>query len=243
VRKNIKIGFSEIGGIYIGEDIQTEQHLHHAITIAVSFSEKFHFESGQQSVFCSGIIIQPNAIRKFINPYKSYVAFIHIDPFCSQGFNLTDKSETFKELSPAQTQNILEILRNWFSVNENNEKLTEELIVQIAAKIGIISNTVKMDSRIVQAIDLIRKSEKSTLKHVAASNNLSTYRLSHLFKEQTGMSFREFVLYSKLIKSLKAICDNQNFTQSSYSGGFSDQAHFTRTYFKAFGILPSRSVK
>jgi AraC-like DNA-binding protein len=52
---------------------------------------------------------------------------------------------------------------------------------------------------------------------------LSSSRLSHLFKEETGLSVRQFVLHRKLVKSLQAMYEQHNFTESSFMGGFSDQ--------------------
>lgn len=240
--KKIKIGFSDIGGIYIGKDIQTEQHLHHAITIVISFSENFNFWFEQQKISCPGVIIQPHTLRKFNSQKKNYVAFIHIDPFSIQGLKLTNKIETFRQLTPLQLKNTTKVLKKWFFDKKNNEELTMEVINNIICEIKTINNN-KIDARVKNSIDLIRQTETVTLKKVADYVNLSTFRFSHLFRQETGMSFREFVLYNKLIKSLKAIYQQQNLTYSSYSGGFADQSHFTRTFYKAFGILPSKSVK
>lgn len=242
MKRDIKIGFSDIGGIYICKDIQTDQHLHHAITIAVSFSEKFDYWCDQQKISCTGVIIQANTIRKLINPNKNYMAFVHIDPFSQQGLKLTNKNEPFKQLTPLQVETVTELLGNWFSDERNEESKTVQIIDEIVCKIGYSSN-IKIDERIKLSIETIRQSEEITLKKIAEQSYLSTYRFSHLFKQQTGISFREFVLYTKLVKSLKAVYQNQNLTHSSYAGGFADQAHFTRTYYKAFGILPSKSVK
>jgi hypothetical protein len=40
-KKKFKIGFSNIGGIYIGKNIQSVFHEHYAISILVSFGEAF----------------------------------------------------------------------------------------------------------------------------------------------------------------------------------------------------------
>jgi len=242
VKKHIKIGFSDIGGIYIGKDIQTSEHLHHAITVAVSFSDEIDYWCERQKVSCKGVIMQANTIRKLVNPDNSYIAFIHIEPFSEQGLKLTDRKEPFKQLSLIQVKNITKRLEKWLSDEQNDESLTKKIIDKIISEIGYTSG-IAIDKRIRKAIDKIRKTEDITLKQISEHSHLSMYRFSHLFKQQTGISFREFVLYTKLVKSLKAVYQKQSLTHSSYLGGFSDQAHFTRTYYKAFGILPSQSVK
>lgn len=44
-------------------------------------------------------------------------------------------------------------------------------------------------------------------------------------------------------KSINAIYEQNNLTQASFIGGFSDQAHLTGTFKKNFGIKPSDSIK
>lgn len=241
--RKIKTGFSDIGGIYIGDNIATDTHIHHAVTIAVSFSEQFVFECENTAISCSGLVIQPHILRKFINPLHARVAFVHIDPFSDQGLILREHTRHFKELTDVQIHNIIRLLKSWSATDTNNEDATSYLIQQIVSKTGIRKRHRTLDERITKAIARIRISENTSLKNMAAFCDLSTYRFSHLFRQETGLSFREFVLYTKLVRSLKAICQNQSLTQSSYAGGFSDQAHFTRTYLKAFGILPSQTVK
>lgn len=241
--RKIKTGFSDIGGIYIGDNITTDTHVHHAVTIAVSFSEQFVFEYENTTVSCYGIVIQPHTIRKFINPHHARVAFVHIEPFSDPGLILREKTGSFRELTDVQIQNIVRLLKSWFVTDTNNEDATSYLIQQIVSQTGIRNRHRALDERITKTIALIRISENTSLKNMAAFCHLSTYRFSHLFRQETGLSFREFVLYTKLVRSLKAICQNQSLTQSSYAGGFADQAHFTRTYLKAFGILPSQTVK
>ncbi len=243
MRKKIKIGFSDIGGIYIGTDIQTGRHLHQAVTIAVSLSDPFLLQCEQTEFSCTGVLIQPNTFRKFTLPGRGYVAFIHIEPFSSQGLSLTDKESPCKILNPLQIKSITRLVQNWFHGYENNETHTEEIINKIIRETGTHSPTYTIDPRIAHSIVSIRHTSNPTLKEISQAIHLSSSRFSHLFKQQTGISFREFVLYTKLVKSLKAIYLHQSLTDSSYSGGFADQAHFTRTYFKAFGILPSKSVK
>lgn len=242
MRKKIKIGFSEIGGIYIGDSIETNQHFNHTITIAVSFSGKFAFWTNHQTIYSSGIIIQPHTTRKFKSLNKNYVGFIHIAPYTKQGLKLINKLETHRHLTDDQLKYIRESLSQWFIQTKNNQNITEEIIDKISEKIGFKTG-ISIDARIQKSMDFIRKSETTTLKEIADYINLSKYRFSHLFRQETGMSYREFVLQAKLVKSLQAIYNKQNLTHSSYSGGFADQAHFTRTYYKTFGILPSKSVK
>lgn len=242
INRKSKIGFSDVGGIYIGQNIQTNKHQHNAITVAISFGKPFNCRINNLNVSSTGLVMQANTHRKIINPENNYIAFIHIEPFSEQGLQLTNKNKPYKKLTLTQTKNIIKTLKEWFSNNEINEKTTLKVINEVFLKTEI-SSGLEIDERIKESIKIIKTSNKITLKEISERVCLSTYRFSHLFKQQTGVSFKKFVLYTKLVKSLKSICESKNFTHSSYYGGFADQAHFTRTYYKAFGILPSQSIK
>ncbi len=240
---NRKIGFSEIGGIYIGEDIQTTEHIHYAITIAVSFSGAISFECEGKPVNFRAAVIQAATRRKFSGPEKNLTGFIHIEPFSTEGRRLTNRDKSCVVISESETEKILAYLHEWFTSDANNEQVTTRLIQRIVHLLNPVPEVPALDERIEKVMSLVRNSEQTGLKEAAQAVHLSPYRLSHLFRQQTCISFREFVLYAKLVRSLKAISRQQTLTESSHAGGFSDQSHFIRTYYKAFGILPSQSVK
>ncbi|SEC77846.1 Helix-turn-helix domain-containing protein [Tenacibaculum sp. MAR_2009_124] len=237
---NKKIGFSNIGGVYIEENIQTKTHIHQAITVIISFKDNFDCFIEQKQISSSGIVIQPNTIRQFNSPENNSIAFIHIEPFSEQGLKLIDRDIPFTELSKSQTENIIMFIKKWALHKGNQEKLTEELINSTIKEIKPTTNNLTIDKRIKKVIDIIQKTENTSLKSISKTVNLSTFRLSHLFKQETGITLKKFVLHTKLVKSIKAIYQNQNLTQSAYSGNFADQAHFTRTYKNSFGVLPSK---
>lgn len=243
MEERIKIGFSDIGGIYIGKKFSTVPHLHYANTLAISMSENFEFILNGVKTNCSNILVKYNSHRQFLNPNQTQVAFVHIEPFCDESMTFSLAGSGLRFLSESQENKLRSILDSWYQNPINDEKVTYEAIQKTISEISEKTAPRKIDKRIWTAINHIRQTESYTLTDIADTVNLSAYRLSHLFKKETEISFREYVLYQKLVKSLKAIHKKNSLTQSSHIGGFADQAHFTRTYYKAFGILPSQSIK
>ncbi len=89
--------------------------------------------------------------------------------------------------------------------------------------------------------DLSKAPIKSTLTEIAANYNLSPSRLRTLAKEQIGVSLSNLLLFRKLVKSLELLASGSILSEAAQVGGFSDQAHFSRTMRKMFGITPSSS--
>ncbi len=247
IEKKFKIGFSEIGGIYIGKNIQSNFHDHYAITILISFGEPFKItKADQKEDFYKVAIIQKNINYNLQSTEKDFVAFIHIVPYSKEGINLSNNESAIQKLDIEPFENVLTELKTWFESSENDTEKVENLL-KLVSEIPQTSKKEKViiDERIRKSFDLImyNESEKLPINQIAKSVHLSTSHFARLFKNETGMTFREFVLHSKLIKSIFAMYKENSLTEASFLGGFSDQPHFTRTFKSAFGIKPSSSRK
>lgn len=245
--ENFKIGYSDLGGIYIGKNIQSSFHQHHLIAIVLSYGEPFEITRENNLIESyRAVLIQKDANYKLITSEKDYVIFIHLDPYSEIGINLTQSKNQIQSLDLNLFTEILNDFKEWFDEKENSVESTENLINKIY-KVIITRDKEprKIDERIFKCIEFIKQSDldKISIQQIASFINLSTSRLSHLFKFETGLTFRQFVLHRKLVKSLQVMYKQHNLTESSFVGGFSDQPHFTKTFKNAFGIKPSASKK
>lgn len=244
---NYKIGFSNIGGIYIGKGIQSESHKHYAISIILSFNEAFEITTldNEQHV-CKAAIIQKNISYSLKSQNNNFIAFVHIVPHSEIGIKFSNRNNLIKELPIQLFENILVDLKKWFRQKENETNKVEYLL-NLLCEIISRDDEVKpvFDERIIEAIDLISQSddEKLNISKIANSVRLSSSHFARLLKKETGLTFREFVLQSKLTKSIYAMYKSNSLTEASFIGGFADQPHFSRTFKNAFGLKPSHSRK
>ena len=136
-------------------------------------------------------------------------------------------------------------MNEWFESSENDINKVKHLLNELSL---IPKNPnqerIKIDERIQKSFELImqNESEKLPISQISTAVCLSTSHFARLFKKETGMTFRKFVLHSKLIKSIYSMYENNSLTEASFIGGFADQPHFSRTFKNAFGIKPSSSV-
>ena len=78
-----------------------------------------------------------------------------------------------------------------------------------------------------------------TLEAAARIAGLSPSRLSHLFVEQTGLSFKTYLLWIRLTRAVRLMTEGLSLTAVAHEAGFSDSAHFSRTFRRMFGIAPA----
>jgi len=82
-----------------------------------------------------------------------------------------------------------------------------------------------------------------SLDALASEVKLSSYRLSHLFREQTGCTLQRYILWLKLFHSFTFFANGYSITHAAHSAGFSDHAHLSRTTRKIIGRTPSEVLR
>jgi len=95
------------------------------------------------------------------------------------------------------------------------------------------------DERIGKALDyLFHHADRVVpLEEIAGHCFLSTSRFLHLFKEQTGVTYRRAQLWTRISQSVPEL-HHQSVTQTAHQYGFTDSAHYNRAFKETFGLLP-----
>lgn len=99
------------------------------------------------------------------------------------------------------------------------------------------------DGRIQACIHHIRENiaaPRMPLATLANVAHLSPGRLSHLFREQTGLPVSKFILWERMKAAIDLLIrQDTDLTQAALAAGFYDSAHFSRCFREWFGIKPS----
>lgn len=83
--------------------------------------------------------------------------------------------------------------------------------------------------------------ESLTLDSIAKVFNISKYYFNRLFSSMMGISLKQYILSRKLNYALELIQEGEKtLTDISYKLNFANQASFTRSFKKHFGVVPSR---
>ncbi|MCA9639428.1 MAG: helix-turn-helix transcriptional regulator [Polyangiaceae bacterium] len=95
--------------------------------------------------------------------------------------------------------------------------------------------------RRAQELVLHRLPEVPRLPEAAQAADLAPTTLTHRFTQEVGLPFRRWVLWMRvqLAARLAANGGPTSMTHAAHAAGFSDSAHFTRTFRGLFGLPPS----
>ncbi|MFG2824464.1 helix-turn-helix domain-containing protein [Kitasatospora sp. NPDC048365] len=74
---------------------------------------------------------------------------------------------------------------------------------------------------------------------LAARVGLSPQRLRALAGQQLGMPLARWRIWQRLVRSARALGEGQSLAEAALTGGFADQAHFSRQLREMMGLTPS----
>jgi AraC-like DNA-binding protein len=97
-----------------------------------------------------------------------------------------------------------------------------------------------IDPRIARAIVRLNdfSSAAVTAADCAASVNLSQSRFLHLFKDQTGISFRAFRAWKRARHLLHFVNEDINLAHLAQDIGYPDSTHFSHSIRRFYGLQP-----
>jgi len=101
----------------------------------------------------------------------------------------------------------------------------------------------KKKIKVRKIIDYIDQNftRRLTSKEIAKVGNISTSRCLHLFKEETGMSFSDYVKKLRVDYGIYLILNtDMSLADCAIELGFFDQTHFTKTFKQVENMTPSQ---
>lgn len=96
-----------------------------------------------------------------------------------------------------------------------------------------------VDHRVRRCVAALRADPSLTTASLAGTVGLSESRLRHLVLEQLGVPLVRVRWWLQMRLVAKALSRRFTLTAAAHEAGFSDAAHFTRTFRRMFGFAPS----
>lgn len=129
------------------------------------------------------------------------------------------------------TSNIAEQLTDKYLYDNNYYAITENMDISIEC-------TSIKDARIAQVISKIISGEwlNYHVKEIAKSVFLSESRLTHLFKEEVGISLKSYILIRRMEHAYRLVSSGEKVTYAAMESGFASPAHLAYTCKTLTGI-------
>jgi transcriptional regulator GlxA family with amidase domain len=121
------------------------------------------------------------------------------------------------------------------ATDERLMALGRDLVAMLA---GASDHPRAPDPRIDKAVAWMtaRLDQVFGLRDIAEVIELSPGRMRHLFVQHTGLPFRTYLLWLRLVRAVEIFAVGHSLTDAAHGAGFADQAHLSRTFRRMFGI-------
>jgi AraC-like DNA-binding protein len=219
---------------------KTDVHAHHAIQVTLALTGRVDFDGEAGPVGGEAMAIAPDAPHAFEG--TGLTAHLFVASEGQAGREIVRALFAPGPLAPIPASLLGDFparLRATFEDPRHGDDdlraLGRGLIAQLA---GGTASAEAPDTRVARVIAWLtaRLDQPVSLSEVARLIHLSPGRARHLFVEQTGLPFRTYLLWLRLVRAVEIFAGGASLTEAAHGAGFADSAHLSRTFRRMFGI-------
>jgi AraC-like DNA-binding protein len=219
-----------------------ELHKHLAYHIIISLGGEMVWRVEKEEVKCRGICIASNILHTGVMTKDGSIVFLFTE-ISRYAASINKKYLDGKPYAILNDDIVDRMLKEYMKDHTNKETLDTVLLQQCGID-NLYSH--KYEERIEEILSYI--SELNTIEHsiiddISNKIYLSKSRLSHLFREQTGMTLHSYLAFEKLNKTFHYFYEGRNITEAAMLAGFDSPSHCASTCKRMYGISLSDVYK
>jgi len=219
---------------------RTDFHAHHAVQVTVALRGGFTLESRDRQVGGAAAAVAPDTEHAFEG--EGLVAQLFVDPEGRPGRALQRALFSDATLVPILSPQLGGMPARLLAGFEASDRSDASLIELGRELLALLAPGSERDERPearvrrMSAWAAARLETPVSLVDAAAHVGLSTGRARHLFVEKTGLPFRTYLLWLRLMRAVELFSAGSSLTDAAHGAGFSDSSHLSRTFRRMFGI-------
>lgn len=231
-------------GLFLGQASGTSSHAPHAIKICLAVHGSFHLRTSVDGTWheCRAAIVPPDYAHQ-LDGRGARLALFYLLPESAKGQQVLKSfsEKTVSAVPAAAWSAVLPRLKTHLAHGCSHEEaadLCDRLVSGLSPSRG---EPISLDRRVVCALEYLRTAldHQVTSEEIGAAVALSPSRITHLFREQSGLPVRRYVLWLRLCAALEQMAVSHSLTDAAHAVGFADSAHLSRTFRQMHGITPS----
>lgn len=228
-------------GWFVGGFNNNQKHRHYAIQLSIPLDNKIIVKTSEMTIESENPLLIKSNVTHQINSDSNHFLLL-INPASTIGHFWNQLTETeIQEVNTTPTIGLKRVL----TTKKRDEKSTDEINGIIKKHDCFCSSAVHDgDERVNKALAYLSVNFERVipLDEIANHCHMSPSRFLHLFKEETGITYRRVQLWNKLVKGLP-LFGKMSFTEIAYQNGFADSSHLSRIFKENFGFGPREFLK
>ncbi len=232
---------------FLGNVVDTAFHRHHAVQLVLGLENKFTIDTDNETHQTKAVLLDSDIVHRLQGP-KGVQALLLFENESKTAQKLKNvlKNETMLLLpEDSVSEHLKSGLKKLYMGKPDIDSAKVHLDL-LLSKLFSFSNEVQIvDPRIVKARALIDSLEvkKISADRISSMLSISETRFIHLFKKEVGIPFRKYLLWKRMLDSIRILIDRHDITWAAHEAGFSDSAHLARTFKDNFGVVLSEIFK
>jgi AraC-like DNA-binding protein len=221
----------------------SDLHRHHCVQLVMALdgSIRFRQRPRQRWITCGAVLVRPDAWHE-VNARDIDVLIAFVDAESELGSALAERGKS--EVAPIPPPTIAE----WRKQLGEPASLTAARVEPwVRRSLLRDRHSPTIDYRVKRVLrslpSRLAAEEAVSLDAVAASVGLSPSRFMHLFTRSVGVPLRPYVLWLRLQCGARELALGKSVADAAHAAGFSDAAHFTRTFRRMLGATPRRVLR
>jgi len=210
-------------------------HNHHAIQLVMAFGHDLRIEVQTVEHECRAALVPSNVPHRFWAAGRD-IALLLVDPQSASGVQL---EEIARGRGSTQLDDHVPAAGPGPDLPANALMGWAEAVVD--SVIGNRSMRPLLSPGVRAALRYVQREIDGPVRlaEAASAAGISPTRLTHAFSSEVGLPFRRYVLWARTKRAVEEVRRGASLTQAAATAGFSDSAHLSRTFRRAFGLPPS----
>lgn len=224
--------------LYVGPGSAAEEHSHNAVQFVWSDNGPFSVVTNRRQLQRTAVLVPANAAHA-LDASERHIALLLVESHGARGSALD---------AVARSERLGELRKRLVSRSLPTENLPVDTLSSwvddIVHALGVETMRSPISSITRRAIDYIERNLEGVprVADIARTLSLSPTRVTHVFSREVGIPFRRFVLWTRIKQAVSLHRGGADLTRAAVGAGFSDAAHFSRTFRAMFGLSPSLVV-
>jgi AraC-like DNA-binding protein len=212
-------------------------HAHHAIQITIALSGTLMLADERIELAARCLAVAADAPHRIES--RGVLGFVFVEPESPLGRILSARLFADGRLAAIEDGHFLEALQALSGAFDGLSR--DDLLVMAERALAFLvplPAAATPDARIDRIIERATMHPDRPLTETAAAAGvyLSPERLRHLFVEETGLAFKTYLLWRRLVRALDHYATGASLTEAAHAAGFADSAHFSRAFKRTFGL-------